>query len=114
MSIITDLQAQPGVVAAGEYAFRGDPFTAYRGELTEEQARMCTIMCRATTMGVVMEGRMAEVAAAGSRFALRGWAMRGPQYTLCVVANVFCMMRNEPGTLDAVIARLNEHLANVD
>lgn len=30
MSIVTDLLAKPGVIAAGEYAYRGDRFS-YRG-----------------------------------------------------------------------------------
>lgn len=113
MSIVAELMNQPGVVAAGEYAFRGDRYS-YRGQLTEDQARMCTILCRASTMGVVMQGRMAEIASPGAGIAPRGWAMRGPEHALCVVGNVFCLMQNRPGTLDAVLARLNAAMAGVD
>lgn len=54
MNILTDLAATPGVIAAGEYSYRGDRFT-YEGQLDEEKARMASIMCRATTMAVHMQ-----------------------------------------------------------
>ena len=54
MSIITDLAALDGVFAAGEYSYRGDRFS-YKGSISEEHARMASIMCRATTMGVHMQ-----------------------------------------------------------
>ena len=64
MSIVTELLAKPGVVAAGEYAYRGDRFS-YRGALSEEHARMASIMCRATTMSVNMEGSLSRPGRAG-------------------------------------------------
>lgn len=114
MSIVADLMSRPGVLAAGEYAFRGDRFS-YRGALNEEHARMASIMCRATTMGVVMEGRMADNAKPGSRLArTRGWAVRCPEYTVCVVANVFCFASNAPGVVDGVLALMRKTLADTD
>ena len=59
MGIVSELLAKPGVIAAGEYAYRGDRFS-YRGALSEEHARMASIMCRATTMGANMEGAMLD------------------------------------------------------
>ncbi len=114
MSIVADLMLKPGVLAAGEYAFRGDRF-GWKGPLSEEQARMTTIMCRATTMEVSMESRMAAEIHAG--FPLRqphGWLTRGPDCTLCVIANVFCLVRNEPGAVDTVIGLMRERLADAD
>ena len=113
MSIVADLMNLPGVIAAGEYAFRGDRYS-YRGQLTEDQARMCTILCRASTMGIVMQGRMAETALPGAGIRPRGGAMRGPEHAMCVVGNVFCVMKNQSGTMDSVLARLNTAMADVD
>ena len=47
MSIVPELAAMDGVIAAGEYSYRGDRFTC-EGQMTDEMARMASIMCRAT------------------------------------------------------------------
>ncbi|NJN47064.1 MAG: DUF2173 family protein [Candidatus Competibacteraceae bacterium] len=60
MSIVAELLTKPGVIAAGEYAYRGDRFS-YRGNLTESHARMASIMCRATTMSTHMQGEIIAV-----------------------------------------------------
>jgi roadblock/LC7 domain-containing protein len=113
MSIVTDLLARPGVIAAGEYAYRGDRFS-YRGALSEEHARMASIMCRATTMGANMEGRMLEVFQPRSGlFPPRGWVVHGPDYTVCVMANVFCMLDNAKGSINDMIDFMTQTLAKV-
>ena len=79
MSIVTDLLAKPGVVAAGEYAYRGDRFS-YRGALSENHARMASIMCRATTMSVNMEASMVEaLQPLSGLLPARGWLVHGPE-----------------------------------
>ena len=116
MSVITHLLAQPGVIAAGEYAYRGDRFS-YRGALSEEHARMASIMCRATTMGANMEGRMLE--AFQPRNGLqppRGWMVHGPDYTVCVIANVFCLLDNAKASINDIVGFMLQALtdANAD
>ncbi|MDS4020929.1 MAG: DUF2173 family protein [Candidatus Competibacter sp.] len=113
MSIVTDLLSKSGVIAAGEYAYRGDRFS-YRGALSEEHARMASIMCRATTMGANMEGRMLE--AFQPRNGLqppRGWMVHGPDYTVCVIANVFCLLDNSKGSINDIIGFMRQALAKV-
>lgn len=113
MSIVTDLLTKPGVIAAGEYAYRGDRFS-YRGALSEEHARMASIMCRATTMGVNMEGRMLEAFQPRSGLSPpRGWVVHGPDYTVCVMANVFCMLDNAQGSINDMIGFMRQALAKV-
>ena len=113
MSIVTDLLAKPGVVAAGEYAYRGDRFS-YRGALSEEHARMASIMCRATTMSINMEGSMLESLQPGSGLLPpRGWTVHGPDYTVCVIANVFCLLDNRKGSINDLIGYMTEVLADV-
>ena len=111
MSLIDQLAAMQGVFAAGEYAYRGDRFS-YKGQISEEQARMASIMCRATTMGVHMQADImggsypdSGVAPAG------GWIVRGPQFTVCVMANVFCFLDNQ-ASLNTVMGKLREQLAD--
>lgn len=113
VSIVSDLVTRPGVVAAGEYAYRGDRF-AYKGDLSEEWARMASIMCRATTMSASMQGRMLDgVSFKPSGIApVRGWFVRGPRFSVCVVANVFCMIENDTASLNAIVAELKRALAD--
>lgn len=113
MSIVADLIEKPGVVAAGEYAFRGDRFS-YRGALTEKYARMASIMCRATTMSANMESAMIASFRpnSGVQPPVHGWMMRGPDYTVCVVANVFCLLDNEKGSVNHVFGFMRQALAH--
>ena len=113
MSIVTDLLAKPGVIAAGEYAYRGDRFS-YRGALSEEHARMASIMCRATTMSVNMEASMLESMEPLNGFMPpRGWLVHGPNYSVCVIANVFCLLDNSKGSINEVVGFMRQTLANM-
>ena len=113
MSIVTDLLAKPGVVATGEYAYRGDRFS-YRGALSENHARMASIMCRATTMSVNMEASMVEaLQPLSGLLPARGWLVHGPEYTVCVVANVFCLLENSKGSINDLVGFMRHALANI-
>ena len=113
MSIVTDLLAKPGVIAAGEYAYRGDRFS-YRGALSEEHARIASIMCRATTMSVNMEASMLESMEPLNGFMPpRGWLVHGPNYSVCVIANVFCLLDNSKGSINEVVGFMRQTLANM-
>jgi roadblock/LC7 domain-containing protein len=112
MSFIAELAAMEGVIAAGEYAYRGDRFS-YKGQISEEHARMASIMCRATTMGVHMQAGIMEGVHPGCGVApADGWVVRGPQFTVCVMANVFCFLDNDKGSLNAVMGMLRRQLAH--
>jgi roadblock/LC7 domain-containing protein len=112
MSIVAELITKPGVIAAGEYAYRGDRFS-YRGALTERYARMASIMCRATTMGASMEGDMIADLCPQCRIQpVRGWLVRGPEKTVCVIANVFCLIDNKEGSVNSILGFMRETLAN--
>ena len=41
-----------------------------------------------------------------------GWAVRGPDFTVCVVANVFCFVQNEAGLLNRIMKRMQDKLAD--
>ncbi len=113
MSLISELAAMPGVIAAGEYSYRGDRYVC-RGRLDDEDARRASIMCRATTMGLHMQADILG-GFCGEGCGLvpaRGWVVRGPRFTVCVVANVFCFLDNEAGALNEVLALMRERLAD--
>ncbi len=113
MNIISDLMTRPGVIAAGEYAYRGDRFS-YRGALSDEHARMASIMCRATTMSASMESRMLEAFQPDNGLQPpRGWMVHGPDNTVCVIANVFCLLDNAKGSINDTIGFMRQALAQV-
>jgi len=114
MSILAELLSKPGVIAAGEYAYRGDRFSC-KGALDQELARLASIMCRATTMAATMQGEMIAAFRPQCGIApVRGWLVRGPQYTVCVMANVFCFLDNVTGSPNAVLHFMRQALADVD
>ena len=103
MSLIDELSAMPGVIAAGEYSYRGDRFSC-QGQLDDEKARMASIMCRATTMAVHMQADMMKGLGTDCGCApARGWIVRGQQFSVCTIANVFCFISNQAASLNAVM-----------
>lgn len=115
MNLFSELSAIPGVLAAGEYSFHGDRLSFHhRGRLSDEQASMASIMCRANTMALHMQADLLD-AQGGPVHGLapcRGWMVRGPRYTVCVHANVFCFVANDSPHLNAVAALMGERLAH--
>ncbi len=103
MNVVSELAATPGVIVAGEYSYRGDRFT-YEGKLDQEMARMASIMCRATTMGVHMQTDiMASFSERCGCSPSRGWVVKGAAYSVCVMANVFCFIDNATASLNEVL-----------
>lgn len=113
MTVAIELAGLPGVIAAGEYSYRGDRFS-FKGDITDEMAKMASIMCRATTMSEHMQVAMLEqfCPACGSS-PPQGWIVRGPMFTVCNIANVFCFIQNEGASLNQVMALMHKRLANV-
>ncbi len=110
MTIVAELMSKPGVLAAGEYAFRGDRFSC-EGDLPEEQARLLSIICRSTTMGIKMEGHMlAQSSPQNGIDPAQGWALRGPDHTLCVLSNVFCLLDHGKGSVNGVLGYMRDAL----
>ena len=100
MSVVAELMALPGVIAAGEYAYRGDRYS-YEGEMTDEMAKMASVMCRSTSLAVHMECNMLDTLCDHCGLVPgRGWAVRGPDFTVCVMKNIFCFLNNEAASLN--------------
>jgi roadblock/LC7 domain-containing protein len=113
MSVISELMDMSGTVAAGEFSFRGDRYS-YQGNMSEEMARMASIMCRSTSMSTHMETDMLGTFC-GEGCGLipaKGWAVRGPSYSVCVVHNYFCFMDNQQADFNKVLHYMQQELAN--
>jgi len=113
MSVTAELANMPGVIAAGEYSYRGDRFS-YKGQINDDMARMAAIMCRSTTVSEHMQVGMLEAfcPGCGSTPPL-GWIVRGPGFTVCNIANVFCFIQNDEASLNDVMALMRSRLADV-
>ena len=112
MNIVSEIAALPGVIAAGEYSYRGDRFS-YEGQLGEEQARMASIMCRATTMAEHMQMDMVKNLGYDCGCApARGWVVRGEHFTVCVIANVFCFLDNSAASVNEVMQVMRDKVPN--
>lgn len=116
MSVYADLAQLDGVIAAGEYSWRGDRYN-FKGKLSEEMARMASIMCRATTLSTHMQADIlcTNTDSKDCPFSeAHGWIVRGPQFSVCVMANVFCFVMNNPGVLNTVFARMRSTLMDAE
>ena len=113
MHIVKQLMAIPGVIAAGEYAYRGDLFS-YEGALTDEFARMASILCRANTLSVNMQSEILDSFAenCGCR-PVQGWIVRGAQVTVCAVGNYFSFIENREDLLNSVMTIMRAKIGDV-
>ena len=114
MTIVAELLAKPGVIAAGEYTYKAD-ISAYKGPISEHHARMLAVMCHATTKAATMEGEMLKALNPRIRIdPARGWILRGPERTLCVMADVFCVIDNAQASLNKILGDMSQALADED
>jgi roadblock/LC7 domain-containing protein len=112
--LAAELINQPGVIAAGEYSYRGDRFS-FKGQLNDDMARMASIMCRATTMSEHMQVGMLEQFCPNCGCSPpQGWIVRGPGFTVCNVANVFAFLHNGESSLNQIMALMRKRLAGAD
>lgn len=113
MHIIKQLMAIPGVIAAGEFAYRGDRFN-YQGALTDEYARMASILCRANTLAINMQSEIVDSFAenCGCR-PVQGWIVRGAQVSVCVIGNYFSFIENRPELLNDVMTIMRAKVGDV-
>lgn len=114
MHIVKQLIAIPGVIAAGEFAYRGDRHSS-EGALTDEFARMASILCRANTLSVNMQSEIFDsfVENCGCR-PVQGWITRGNLITVCVVSNYFCFIENRPDLLNDVMMVMRAKVGDIN
>jgi roadblock/LC7 domain-containing protein len=113
MQIIKQLMTIPGVIAAGEFAYRGDRFS-YQGALTSEFARMASILCRANTMSINMQSEIFNSFAenCGCR-PTQGWIVRGDNATICSIGNYFAFIENRKELLNDVMTIMRAKVGDI-
>jgi len=113
MNIVKQLMAIPGVIAAGEFAFRGDRFS-YEGALTDEFARMASILCRANTLAINMQTEIVDSFAEGCGCRpVQGWIAHGNLITICVVGNYFAFIEKRKELLNDVMTIMRAKVGDV-
>lgn len=113
MHIVKQLMAIPGVIAAGEYAYRGDRF-AYEGALTEQFARIASILCRANTLSVNMQSEILDSFAENCGCKpVQGWIARGAEVTVCAVGSYFSFIENRDELLNDVMTIMRAKVGDV-
>ncbi len=106
MSVYQTLARLPGVFAAGEYSYRGDRYS-YEGQMTDEMAKMASIMCRSTSLAVHMQVNMMKTLGTDCGCSpSRGWVVNGTDFTVCVIGNNFCFLNNKDSSLNEVMSML--------
>lgn len=114
MRIISQLMKIPGVIAAGEYAYRGDRYS-FEGNLTPELARMASILCRANTLSVHMQSEIfSSFAEKCGCKPVQGWIVHGKGMSVCVVGNIFCFCQNTPGLLNDVMTIMRAKVGDIE
>ncbi|WP_340694309.1 DUF2173 family protein [Hydrogenobacter thermophilus] len=107
MADLDKLMQINGVIAAGEFT-DNDELVAYKGEVTEEQAKKFAEVC---AMNNSIAKRQVEEFSALSGFnwsPLHGWAIAGPEYSLCVMGNVGVIVKNELVSFNDIFKALAE------
>ena len=113
MRIVKQLMAIPGVIAAGEYAYRGDRFS-YEGALTDEFARMASNLCRAKTLSVNMHAEIFDSFAENCGcHPVQGWIVRGNKISVCAVGNYFAFIENRDELLNDVMTIMRAKVGDV-
>lgn len=118
MSLVSHLMELPGVIAAGDFAYRGGHYYHHEGDLSENETRLVATLCRANTAAVRMEGDMmsmfstvCEPGVEGCGFEpFDGWVVHGVSKSICVMSNVYCVLDNQRASISQVLRTLRERL----
>lgn len=114
MPILTLLMDTPGVIAAGEFSYKGE-IVNYKGDLSPSQAELVSTLCLANTVSINMQ---AEIYCSFDRFcgvkSVPGWIVRGHDFSVCAIGPYFCFLRNNAGTLNEVTKILRDRYEHKD
>ena len=74
---------------------------------------MASIMCRATSMATHMQVDMMKSLGKDCGCApARGWIVRGAQYSVCVIGNIFCFLDNNAASVNQVMQSMLQKVSN--
>ena len=94
-----------GVFAAGEFDNNGN-LIAFEGDITEEEAAMAAKMCWANNAMATMQTEGYTAFSGQEWVPLKGWALAGPKYSVCVAGNVGVFVKNGEASFNEVFKAL--------
>lgn len=94
-----------GVFAAGEFDNNGN-LVAYEGDISEEEAAMAAKMCWANNAMATMQTEGYTAFSGQEWVPLKGWALSGPKYSVCVAGNVGVFVKNDEVSFNEVFQAL--------
>jgi len=96
----------PGVVGAAKFTPKGE-LESYKGEISEDDARMAAHMCASNSVVVHMQARLfGEYSRQPEWNSYRGWAMLGPEMGVMVVGDTLCFLNRKEASLNDLMAVL--------
>jgi len=96
-----------GVFAVGEFSENGE-LVAFKGDISEEEARMAALMCYANSVMAGMQAQGYSALSGKEWTPLVGWALSGPKYSVCVVGRVGVFVKNADVSFNEVFKALME------
>lgn len=105
MADLKRLLSIKGVFAAGEFNPDGT-LVAYEGDITEEEAAMAASMCAANTAMAKMQADGYTAFSGQEWTPLRGFALTGPKFSVCVAGNIGVFVKNDEVSFNEVFRAL--------
>lgn len=118
-SLLDELIKLPGVVATGGFTYRGDQ-TVSHGQINDTEADTIAKTARSMLEILRMQGDMLQMFTAESDPSNKdcglqggkGFAIRGPLRTICVISNAFCIINNKESSATPVLRLMLERQAD--
>lgn len=119
MSLLSELMDIRGVVAAGDFSYRGDQYT-FIGKISDSDARIMARLSRANLQSIRVQGDVLQMTTTVCRPGVgdcglqagKGWLVRGSERSVCVVSNVFCVFETTKTSVNSVLQLMLERLAD--
>ena len=104
---LDELMSLNGATAAGEFTPTGE-LAAYKGNLSEEHAKMVAMMCAANTLMGKMEAESFSQHTGMNWSPLKGWAVSAGDYSVCVMGNTGVFVETEKADFNEIFKTLSE------
>lgn len=107
MSRTSELQKQPGVVAAALFSRKGY-LEEFAGSLSEAEAAEMANLCTDITMNLELQGRLLARLADQAGWDGYGWVTFGPEMSVVTVRDSTCLVHAQQASLNALIKAMAE------
>ena len=96
----------PGIVGAAKFTPKGE-LESYKGEISEDDARMAAHMCASNSVVMQMQARLfGEYSRQPEWNTYEGWAMLGPEMGVMVVGDTLCVVNRQEASINDLMAAL--------